>query len=89
MLTLLVYWQQGNVKNPKQMMKIVDIDKENLSIFKTTWEIPMKFSEKVYLMIILKVAENQGFSHSLENKVLVKPKGGKIDSSQPIIVIMR
>ena len=47
----------------------------------------MKFSEKVNLMIILKVAENQVFAHSLENKVLEKPKGGKIDSSQLLKVM--
>ena len=36
----------------------------------------MKFSEKICLKIILKVKKNQGFSLSLEDKLLEKPQGG-------------
>ena len=52
-------------------MKIVNIDKENLRIFKATWEVSKKFSGKMCLMIILKVPKNQGFNSSpLKNTVL-------------------
>ena len=32
----LVYLQQGNVKKSKKLMKIVNIDEENLHIFKSS-----------------------------------------------------
>ena len=67
MLTSLVCLQQGNVKKSKKFMKIVKIDEENLQIFQTTRGISMKFSEKMCLMIILKIKKNQGLS--LENTV--------------------
>ena len=35
----------------------------------------MKFSGKMCLLIILKVAQNQGFTLSIENAVLEKPQG--------------
>ena len=38
MLTPLVSLQQGNVKKSKKLMKIVNIDRENLHIIWTTWE---------------------------------------------------
>ena len=63
-------------KKFKKSMKIVNIGKENLYNFQTTCEISMKISEMMSLMIILKVARNQDFSASLENKVLEKPQGG-------------
>ena len=37
----------------------------------------MKFLGKMCLIIILKVAKNQGLTPSLENTVLEKPQGGK------------
>ena len=70
MLTSLVCLQQGNVEKSKKLMKIVNIDEENLQIFRTTQGISMKFSGKMYLMIILKIQKKQGFSLSLENTVL-------------------
>ena len=57
-------------------MKIVDIDEENLNIFKTTWGVSMKFSWKKWLMIILKATKNQGFTLSLEDTFLEKSQGG-------------
>ena len=36
----------------------------------------MKFSGKMYLKIILKVTENQGFTLSLEGTFFEKPQGG-------------
>ena len=53
-------------------MKIVNIDGENLHI---SWGISMKFSEKMRLLIILKVKENQDFTLSLEDTFLEKPQG--------------
>ena len=57
-------------------MKILNIDEENLHIFWTTWGISMKFSGKIWLMIILKVTTNQGFTPSLEDTILEKTQGG-------------
>ena len=48
---LLVYLQQENGKKSKKLMKIVNIDKENLHIFRATWRISIKLSRKRYLMI--------------------------------------
>ena len=58
--------KQGNVRKSKKLMKIVNIDGENLHIFITTDVISMKFSGKMYLMIILQVIKKLGFTLSLE-----------------------
>ena len=57
-------------------MKIVNIDRENLHIFWTTWVISVKISENMWLVTILKVTKNQGFTLSLEETFLEKPQGG-------------
>ena len=57
-------------------MKIVNIDREILHNFWTTWGISMKFSGKMCLMIILKVTKNQGFTLCLEDTIFKKPQGG-------------
>ena len=49
-------------------------------IFWTTWVISMKFLGKIWHMIILKVAKNQGFILSLEDTLFEKPQG---DSNWP------
>ena len=56
-------------------MKIANISNEILHIFRTTWGISMKFSRKMWLMLILKVAKNQGFTLTLEDKFFEKPQG--------------
>ena len=77
MLTSWVSLLQGNVKKPEKLMKIVNIDGENLHIFWTTRGISMKFPGKLWLIIILKVSKNQGFIFSLEDTFLKKlPEGG-------------
>ena len=76
MLTLLVYLQQGNVKNSKILMKIVNIDKGRLDIFQTTLGILVKFSGRTCLTTILDMPKNQAFTFSLENAVLEKSQGG-------------
>ena len=56
--------------------KIVNIKGEFLYIFWTTWGVSMKFSAKMWLMIVLKVTEKQGFTLFLEDIFLEKPQGG-------------
>ena len=59
------------------MTKIVNTDEENFHIFQTAWNMSMKFTEKVCLIIvILKVTQKQGFPFPLESTVLKKPQGG-------------
>ena len=53
-----------------KLMKIVNIDGENVHISWTTQGTSMKFSGKMWLMIILK------FTFSLEDKFLSKQHGG-------------
>ena len=46
-------------KKYKKLMKTVNNGKENLHIFRTTYETLMKFSEKMCLTIILKVKKTK------------------------------
>ena len=39
----------------------------------------MKLSGKTWIMIILKVTKNQGFTLSLESTFLEKPQGGRVN----------
>ena len=86
MLTSLPSLQQGNVKKSKKSMKIVNIEAENLHIFCTTRRISAKFSGKMWLMIILKITKNQGFTLSLENIFSKKSKGVKLNPTTLIRV---
>ena len=54
-------------------MKIPNIDRESLHIFWMTRWISMKFSGKVWLMIISRATKKQSFTLSLEDKFLEKP----------------
>ena len=63
-------------KKSKTLMKIVNIDEENLHIFRKIWRMSMTFSGKMCLMIILKVTKKQGFTLSLEDTVLKNSQGG-------------
>ena len=70
------------VKNPKkwwESIKIANIDREIFHIFWTAWEISMKFSEKMWLwlVIILKVTKSQCFTLSLEDIFFKKPRVGE------------
>ena len=68
-------------KYPKKkwwkLMKIANIDRESFHIFWKTSGISMKFSGKMWLMIILKVIKIQGFNLFLEDTFLLlgKPRG--------------
>ena len=64
-------------------MKIANIYGEILHIFWTTWGISMKFSEKMWLMIILKVTRTKGFTLSLEETFFKKPQGDQNDTPRP------
>ena len=66
-MTSLVSLKQGKVETSEKSMKIVNIEGEKLPIFWTTWRMSMKFSGKTWLMIILKVTKNQGFTPSIED----------------------
>ena len=61
MLTSLISLQQGNLKKSEKSMKIVKYSYllNNLRRFS------MKFSEKMWLIIILKVTKKQGLSPCL------------------------
>ena len=75
-LTSLVSLWQENVKNWKnwlKSMKISNIEREIIYIFWTTWGISIKFSGKVWLIIILKLTKKQGFTFHLEDTFFEKP----------------
>ena len=57
-----------NVPKSGNLMKIVNIYRENLNTYWTTWVILMNFPEKIWLMTILKVTKKQGFTLSLFGK---------------------
>ena len=59
-------------------MKIADIDRESLHILWTTGAISMKFSGKMWLMMILEVTKKHGLTLSLEDTFLEKPQGVKL-----------
>ena len=62
-------------KNPK-IDKIVNIVEENLHLFRMSSGIPMKFSGKMSLMMLLRVTKNQDSTLSLKNMFSEKSKGG-------------
>ena len=45
----------------------------------------MKFSGKMWLIIILEVIKNQGFNLSLEDTVLEKPQGRDSQIDPPVV----
>ena len=57
------------------MMKIANTDGEILHIFWKTWGVSMKFSGKMWPIIILKITKNQGFTLSLEDTFFEEPRG--------------
>ena len=63
-----------NPKNRWKSLKITNIDRVNLDIFWTTWGISIKYSGKIWLMIILEVTKIQGFTLSLDDAFLERPQ---------------
>ena len=59
------FFIRRNVKKFKKLTKAVNIEEKNLHIFWKTWQTSMKVSENLWLIIILKVIENQSFTLSL------------------------
>ena len=76
--------QQGNVEKFEKLIKMVNIEEENLHIFWTSWGISMKVSGKMWVMRILKVTKKQGSILSLKNTFLEKPHGEGSNSSPNI-----
>ena len=61
-------------------MKIANIEREILHIFWTTWGISMKISGNMWIMIIFKVTNSQGFILPFADTFFEKPRGlGQID----------
>ena len=81
-LTSLFSCNKETSKNPKKIMKIANIEEENLHIFWTTWGTSMKVLGKMWLMTMLKVTEKQAFKLTLKNAFLEKPQGGSIGTPQ-------
>ena len=72
------------LENPKKWWKLIktsNIDREVFHIFWTTWGISMKFSGKMWLMIILKVTKSHTLS--FEHTFFEKPQGGGAWSNRP------
>ena len=84
-LSSLVSLQPGYIKTSEKSMKIVNIEGENLHLFSMTWGISTKFSEKMWLMIILKATKKQGCTLSRENIYFWKTqeKGLNLPHPQP------
>ena len=68
-------------KNPKNLRtsSYWRIISSYLHILRMSGGISIKLSEKMWLMIILKVAKIQGFNISLRNTFLKKPQGAQIE----------
>ena len=69
--------------------KLANIVREIPHIFWMTWVISMKFSGKMWLMIILKVTKNQGFTLSLEDTLFKKPQGGGSNWPHPVVLALK
>ena len=62
-------------------------------MFSKTWGISMKFSGKMWVVIILKVTKKQAFTLSLEDTYFEKPQGAwggeQMDPSPPVVLGLR
>ena len=85
MLTSWVSLQQENARGSKKAMKIVNIEEKSYHIFRTTWEISIKCSGKMWFMIILKVTKNQDFTISHANTYIFEKTTGRIKMDNPSI----
>ena len=59
-------------------MKVANIDREIVYNFWTTRGISIKFSGKMWLMVVLKATKKQGFFLSLEETFFEKPQGNAL-----------
>ena len=67
----------------QKLMKISNTGREIFRNFWTTWEILMKFSGKMCLMVISKVTKNQGFTLSLDLWKIYFSKNHRGESNYP------
>ena len=67
---------QKNPENQWKSMKIATVNREIIHNFWTTWGVSIKFSWKMWIMIILKVTKKQGLTLSLEDTFFAKRQGG-------------
>ena len=74
-----------NLENQWKLMKIANIDREILYNFWETWGNSMKFSEILWLMIILEVTKNKGFTLSLEDTFFEKAQRRGGGSNWPTV----
>ena len=65
-------------RKSENLIKIVNIAKENLHIIQTTCGISINISGKMCLIIILKVIKKQSFTLFLENTFWEKPQQGRV-----------
>ena len=70
---VISFFATRKCQKPKKLVNVVNIEEENLHIFWTSWEIPLKFSGKTWLMIILKVTKEQISTNSPKNIFLEEP----------------
>ena len=74
---VIIFFPTRKCQKVQQLMKKGNVQRINLHTFSTSWESSMKFSGKMWLMIILKVTKNQGFTLSLQqNHIFGKTTGG-------------
>ena len=73
MVTSLVFLLPSNVQG--KMMKIANIGEENLHIFWATWAISMKFSGKMWTLIILKVTKKPALHDISRQHSIIKTTG--------------
>ena len=78
-LTSVVSLWKENVKNCKKNMKI---EGENFQLFWTTWRFSVKFLEKVWLIILIKVTKKAGL-HPLSRKCIFGRTTGDISNWFP------
>ena len=84
MLTSLVSLWRENVKiSKKHWWKQLILTGKSLHIFWTPWRTSIKFSRNMWLMIILKLIKNQGYTVSLENTFFEKPQEEGDSSNWP------
>ena len=76
-----------NPNNWWKLMKIACTDGEILHIFCTIWGISIKFSGKMWLMIILKVTKIQGFTLSFEDRHIFRKITGGVKLTLPPAVL--
>ena len=81
-LTSLVSLQQGNIERCEKLIKIVNIDRPKFHIFWMIWGISLKFSGKMWTVIILNVKKKQWFNFYAEDTFFEKPQVG-VKSTSP------